>query len=455
MPYSLAALLRTCIAAVFVALLSNAAQAVPSYASQTGQSCVACHAGGQFPELTPYGRLFKLTGYTMGERNNPLAAMVVANNTVTANNADTGSGKPSALDGQSIVDFASVFVAGKVTDNIGGFAQYTNAIHDYQDSNGNWQNHTFADNFDLRYADRSVDTQHDLIWGVTLNNAVTMQDPWNSSPVWGYPYSSTSTGAYGSLPAATQIEGLSQVAGLGAYAYLDKHVYAELSIYRAADGPFSFLSYGSQDGDVNGHTLTYFDGPAVYGRLAYTNEIGAHNFMLGVMALDAKIFPTVNNFVQRDGDSTHYQDLGLDAQYQYLLSPHTFTAHLRAVSEQISDPGQFTYSDGNATLNTLMLKGSYVYRDKYGASLAYKSVTGSPDSTAYASNGATWTANPQNVPDSTVWIPEIFYMPMQNVRLGLQFNYFTKYLGATSNFDGAGRNPGDNNTTYLYLWAAI
>src|SRR5215469_10464823 len=37
-------------------------QALPSYARQTGQQCAACHNG--FPELTPYGRLFKLNGYT-------------------------------------------------------------------------------------------------------------------------------------------------------------------------------------------------------------------------------------------------------------------------------------------------------------------------------------------------------------------------------------------------------
>ncbi len=53
------------------------AHALPSFARQTGQNCVACHAGGQFPELTPYGRLFKLTGYTIGQRALPLAAIAV------------------------------------------------------------------------------------------------------------------------------------------------------------------------------------------------------------------------------------------------------------------------------------------------------------------------------------------------------------------------------------------
>src|SRR5208282_4914274 len=49
---------------LFLALISPA-QAVPAFARQTGQECVACHVS--FPELTPYGRYFKLTGYTIGK----------------------------------------------------------------------------------------------------------------------------------------------------------------------------------------------------------------------------------------------------------------------------------------------------------------------------------------------------------------------------------------------------
>ena len=47
-----------------MALLASSAQAVPAYARQTGQNCIACHVS--FPELTPYGRWFKLSGYTIG-----------------------------------------------------------------------------------------------------------------------------------------------------------------------------------------------------------------------------------------------------------------------------------------------------------------------------------------------------------------------------------------------------
>ena len=41
------------------------ANAVPSFARQTGQQCAACHVS--WPELTPYGRFFKATGYTIGK----------------------------------------------------------------------------------------------------------------------------------------------------------------------------------------------------------------------------------------------------------------------------------------------------------------------------------------------------------------------------------------------------
>src|SRR5579859_7470681 len=40
------------------------AQALPSFARQTGQPCGTCHTS--FPSLTPFGRRFKLLGYTTG-----------------------------------------------------------------------------------------------------------------------------------------------------------------------------------------------------------------------------------------------------------------------------------------------------------------------------------------------------------------------------------------------------
>src|SRR5215831_8319061 len=43
---------------------TSPATALPSFARQTGQPCGTCHT--DFPGLTPYGRRFKLLGYTVG-----------------------------------------------------------------------------------------------------------------------------------------------------------------------------------------------------------------------------------------------------------------------------------------------------------------------------------------------------------------------------------------------------
>src|ERR1700675_2826569 len=67
-------------------------QALPSYARQTGQECAACHNG--FPELTPYGRLFKLNGYTFrgGTTEMPgIAGMAIPTFTHTATGQPGGA----------------------------------------------------------------------------------------------------------------------------------------------------------------------------------------------------------------------------------------------------------------------------------------------------------------------------------------------------------------------------
>jgi hypothetical protein len=425
------------------------AHAVPSFARQTGQSCVACHAGGQFPELTPYGRMFKLTGYTFGEQSNPLAMMLMVTNTNSPKDTNA-AGNTIPMKGQTVLDFASIFLAGKISDNVGAFSQYTYSFYNSQDANGNWTGQLYADNFDLRYADRTVDTNRDLIWGLSLHNNPSVQDVWNSTPAWGYPYAAPGAPVYavGGMPKATQIEGglAAQVAGIGGYVYLNRHFYAELTSYQTAKGSFAFLGYPKDYGN-SANAATNLDGNANYWRLAYTQDVGPHSFMVGTMGLDSKVYQNDSNGLPLVGQgSAHYQDVGVDAQYQYILSPHTVTAHFRTVQETIGNATVAGFNNNNNTLATTYAKASYIFRDRYGASLAYARVTGSAD-TSYSSNAG--------VPDTERWTPEVFWFPTQNTRVGLQFNTFTQYMGGTSNYAGTGRSASDNNATFLYLWLAF
>src|ERR1017187_2672663 len=68
------------------------ASALPAFADQTGQRCGACHIGGLGPQLTPFGREFKLGGYTLRKGPGftmPLAAMVVASYVQTQKDQDS------------------------------------------------------------------------------------------------------------------------------------------------------------------------------------------------------------------------------------------------------------------------------------------------------------------------------------------------------------------------------
>lgn len=50
--------------ATFLVGFARPVEALPSFARQTGQACGTCHT--DFPFLTPFGRRFKLLGYTVG-----------------------------------------------------------------------------------------------------------------------------------------------------------------------------------------------------------------------------------------------------------------------------------------------------------------------------------------------------------------------------------------------------
>ena len=55
----------------------RAASAVPSFATQTGLPCAQCHVMAFGPQLTEYGRQFKLNGYTFAKQDGlkiPLSA---------------------------------------------------------------------------------------------------------------------------------------------------------------------------------------------------------------------------------------------------------------------------------------------------------------------------------------------------------------------------------------------
>ncbi|HEX7645438.1 MAG TPA: cytochrome C [Burkholderiaceae bacterium] len=473
---SASALLR-CLAAVLLAgcLIPDVAQAIPIYARQTGQNCLACHAGGQFPELTPYGRMFKLTGYTMGSRTEvPLAVMAaISGSSVSSKTPGTGDAYADfPQNGLAKFTTASLFAGGKLTDNLGMFGQWTYNAYAQQDADGHWAGHSGSDQFDLRYADRYIGEKRDLIVGASLNNNPGVTDVWNTfnsafASVPSYVPASNPGGNGGpfvGVPATPIVMQLGPVAaGVTAYAYLDQTWYLELGNYQTANGIFSFLSQGIRDSDMPKLKGNF----SPYWRLAYNREWGPHSAMVGLSGFNTDIY---YNSPATSGPVTSYRDLGVDGQYQYILDPHVFSAQFSYIRENqhydsplwnVNDPNYTgNFSNSSNRLNYLRIKGTYSYRAKYGVSLAYAASTGTPDALAYT-NSPDGNGNPvpfgnaNSTPNTRVWVPEVFYMPLQNVRVGVQYYKFTQYNGSTSNYDGNGRSASNNDTVFFYLWGAF
>jgi hypothetical protein len=415
-------------------LISDPAQAIPAFARQTHQKCAACHV--TFPELTPFGRQFKLSGYTLGTRQSlPLSAMLQISSTRTKKVSDPAD---FPKDGDIMLQVASLLYGGKLTDHIGSFVQWTSEYDGVE-------HHGQIDNIDLRYANRSKANGKDLIYGISVNNNPTVQDVWNSTPGFGFPYASPTIAVESN--AATLIDGGlgQQVAGAGMYGLWNNTLYGELSMYGTADGAFSLFRSG-----VPSEERVALDGLAPYWRIALQHENGPTSMSVGTYGLYAKLYPDAGN---TNGPTNRFTDIGLDAQYQYLTDKHRFSAQASWIHEKQDWKAAFASGESaNATdtLKTFRIKGLYMYKKKYGATLAYSATTGDADSGLYGPGEIEGNANGR--PDTRAWTAQLEYLPVQNIKLALQYTDYLKFNGATSNYDGVGRDASDNNTLYLLGW---
>lgn len=449
----------------FVALgvyvsLTTTTWAVPSYARQTGMACAACHT--VFPELTPFGREFKLNGYVIDNISQVTGIDTSDRQTLAINSIPpislmaqisyTHTSKPlpdSAISGALAKDGdlafpqqVSFFYAGKVADGVGAFVQITyDGIAD----------HFGFDNTDLRYAHRLTfgganDNNHTMIVGVTLNNNPTVQDVWNTTPAWGFPYSGSSSapGASTSAKVDSGAGGFGQtVGGLGAYVWVDDHFYAEITDYTSAIPGGAHPLDSTQTNVVHGN--------APYWRVAYEQRWDRNSLSVGAFGLNATVHP--GNGTVLAGVTDKYKDTAGDVQYQFIGEDHLFTAMATYISEhQTLDASVLDgfAANGANNLKTLKLTGEYYYLRRIGGTIGYFSTTGSNDVTLYAPAPVTGSAI--GSPDTTGYTLEVNYLPWLNIKLQAQYVAYQKFNGQSNNYDGSGRNASNNNTLYLLTW---
>lgn len=444
--------LRLLLSAAFVSSLLLAAPtwALPSFAQQLGVGCAQCHTASFGPALTQFGREFKLNGYTLGGQSSiPLAAMVNYNFTHT--DAGVPGGAAPHYDDNDNFAFSEVaaFFAGRISDHFGGFAQVTYSGVDRA---------TAWDNVDMRFVDRRNLGGYDVIWGLSLNNNPTIQDLWNSTPGWGFPY--TSSDLAPTPAAAPLIDGgiAQQVLGLTAYAEINDLLYAEF-------GGYENLSNSALDnlGVEDPASLDHVKGFAPYWRLALQHEFAPHYVSAGIFGLSTDLYPGND----RSEGSNRYTDFGYDATYEYAAGgPSTWNVNASYIHEDQSLGASYKLGDSSGkskTLNEFKLNAQYTYDQTYLVIGGLFDTWGPRNAALYAPDPVDGSAN--GSPNSKGYVLEVDWVPWgkltsvaqpwMNARFGLQYTGYTEFNGGDNNYDGFGRSAGDNNTLYMFIWLAI
>jgi hypothetical protein len=450
------------IAALLVA--PSVANATPGFARQTGLSCEACHT--VFPELTPFGRKFKLNGYVftnvkqleaINEQREstfslsdlpPISVQLQASNT-TLGTAIPDTGATADLAQRNTTQFPqalSLFYTGKVAPLLGAFLQLT------------WTpptNSVGIDNSELRFANHAAFESigvPDFIYGLTLNNNPTSQDVWNSTPAWTYPFIATNVGVPPVTKALLQGQLAQESVGFGGYLFLYNHLYLELSGYRSAPTSFTNETTGGP-GPLDSTTpnLRISGVAAPYWRAAWEQDWGKHALSFGTYGISAETLP---EGVGKSGPTNNFLDIGLDLQYQYLNDNHLASFYATLLRENRVFNNTTLAANLHNHILTFTATGSYFYRRMIGGSVQFFSTTGPSDQVLYAT-GTPVLGSGNGMPDTKGATFELDFLPWLNTKLGVQYTLYTKFNGNSNNYDGFGRNASGNNTLFVFIWVAF
>ncbi|MCL5266894.1 MAG: cytochrome C [Bacteroidetes bacterium] len=426
-------------------ILTGNAYAIPSYARQTNLPCSSCHY--TFPELTPFGRNFKLDGYTLTTRQtisekasgDQSALNLLKNFLMSAMVQVSYNNVAKPVPGSKTGNFEfpqqmSLFLGGQITPHIGAFTQIT---YDDQGAAFGW------DNTDIRYSNQGFIADHQIVYGVTLNNNPTVEDLWNSTPAWGYPFAASSSAP--TPGASTLIDGAfgGNVAGLGAYALYDNLIYADISGYKSTPqgGPFP--------PDANSQFT--ISGIAPYWRVALEKQWPNTYAEIGTYGLAVDVYPTGVT-----GSTDNYTDIALDCQVEQAVGNNELVFHSTWIHENQKLNASFAAgSSQNPTnsLSTFRIDGSYTFDEGLAVMLQYFNTSGSGDNILYAPDPVDGSLT--GSPNSSGLTAELAYNAWQNTRLSLQYVMYNKFNGSSSNYDGSGRNASDNNTLYISWWILL
>ncbi|HYX21047.1 MAG TPA: hypothetical protein VFA98_09425, partial [Thermoanaerobaculia bacterium] len=392
----------------------------------------------------PAGRRFKLTGYVDRAKDEPavkaepgtwsagldLLKTLPLSAMFDASLTQTKTAQPGTQNGT--VEFpqqASLFLAGAWTEHLGSFVQLTYTSVD---------NHFSWDNTDIRYARITTLGGKELVWGLDLNNNPTVEDLWNTTPAWGYPWVGSDSAP--TPAAATMIQSLgTDVAGGGGYMMWNDHLYLSAIAYRTAH------LGGSAPNTGEGFQFNS-TGVAPYWRLAWQQSGTESQFEIGTYGMYMKSTP---NSVSGPADT--YTDIAGDLQWDLTIARHDVLSLRGTYIHQSANLAGTVAMGGASVLNqdlsSVNVNAEYHFGNRVSATFGWFDTWGTADAALYPPGAIGGSAT--GSPNSDGFIANLSWWPTQNLQVSAQYTGYTKFNGGTTDYDGSGRNASDNNTFYL------
>ena len=480
------------------------AQALPSFARQTGQPCGTCHT--DFPALTPYGRRFKLLGYTAGggefrttpfssqagsdaraeldklrgyakavnppatdaskEYVPPISMMAIVGYTHTQGPTVAPPTDPYKANDNVVLSPFSAFWGGAITDNIGAFAQVTYSAPDplsaLSGTPADQFKHTWSwDNADVRYAntanigrarrglwhhrqqqsDRSGFVEHHAGVVLPLRRIVTCR------------HARRQHDDRGRVCRACRRRRRLYDDQRPALSGIDRHTRrsGSASRTRSVSNPF----------DAPG----LFGGVAPYWRVALEPHWGRHSLMVGTFGMYLGCASVARSKL-RDGNDRDVSHIGQIHRHRLRLAISVSGRQLladvaRQLYSRVSAAGrelcQFCFVQSDQPAQQPEAAGLVcLWRRQPGRfHRAIFQYLGHRRPTLVRESPSTRTPT---TPNSNGWMAEIAYIPFGvsksigwpwfNARIGLQYIYYNK-------FDGSTIGAHDNNTLFLHAWFAM
>ncbi len=443
------------------------ARAVPSFAAQTGQPCQTCHIGALGPQLTPYGRNFKIKGYTITGGTGIASQVHLALWAQTEFSSIQKDIPPSGVtphfanNDNLFINAVSLFYSGRITDHVGVFLQgtYDNVAKAFA-----------QDNSEVRVVGAARPFGHDVDYGFSFNNAPGWSDPYNSNYLWGYSYISNGIAPGGN--ATPVLGGAFQDNSLGivGYAWIDQHIYVDLGGYETQPPGYQKI-FGESYGPGSS------TGIEPWASLTYAWFWGNNNAHLGSHLFISRVNPTTGAKARgSDGQYGHdsYSDFMISNGYQYIGDDvtHVFTIDGFYDYEDQKLQGSSNILNPNVSssrapnrLNEFKEWATYYYQETYGGTIAFDKVWGNRNQFLYNTGANDSTGSAKGSPNTTSWtfeadwVPfgkwESFARPFINWKLGVQYTMYTQFNGSGKNYDGYGRAASDNNTLFVFLWTVF